>query len=71
MSIQSETHDSIEDAHTALKLYQKYEEMRRDGDDSVAENKIREMYDKGRALQWKVLEGDLDGGIPAEILQEM
>ncbi|XP_014664898.1 PREDICTED: PAB-dependent poly(A)-specific ribonuclease subunit PAN2-like [Priapulus caudatus] len=71
VSIQSDMHDSIEDARTALRLHQKYEEMRRDGDDVSTEVKIREMYEKGRALQWKALDGDLDGGIPADILQDM
>jgi PAB-dependent poly(A)-specific ribonuclease subunit 2 len=50
-------HDSIEDARTALKLYHKYQDMCKDGMDKVRES-LKEMYDTGRKLQWKVPEGD-------------
>lgn len=52
-SIQSETHDSIEDALTALKLWRKYEEFR---DAGVVEKMIDEIYTAGRKLNYKVPE---------------
>ena len=56
INIQSTSHDSIEDARTALKLYRKYKSMASEGVDPQAA--IKEMYDKGRALQWKIPEDD-------------
>ena len=53
MKIQSATHDSIEDARAALQLYNKYQDMSREGMD-VVRQKLREMYAKGREMQWKV-----------------
>ena len=47
------THDSIEDARTALKLHNKYKEMSENGPDYVRQL-IKEMYDRGRKLQWKI-----------------
>ena len=52
-TIQSEMHDSIEDARTALKLYHKYQEMCKNGMDKVREV-LKEMYETGRKLQWKI-----------------
>ena len=56
INIQSTSHDSIEDARTALKLYRKYKSMASEGIDPQAA--IKEMYDKGRALQWKIPEDE-------------
>ena len=53
MKIQSATHDSIEDARAALQLYKKYQDMCKEGMD-VVRTKLREMYAKGREMQWKV-----------------
>ena len=53
--IQGITHDSIEDAVTALRLYKKYLQLK-------AEDKLIEalngLYDKGKTFNWKVPEQD-------------
>ncbi|ELU03678.1 hypothetical protein CAPTEDRAFT_225482 [Capitella teleta] len=61
-TIQSDMHDSIEDARTALRLYHKYQEMCKEGMDMVRET-LKEMYETGRKLQWKVT----DAPSPVEI----
>ena len=58
MNIQNVTHDSTEDARTALKLYEKYLEMAKPGMDHVRQC-IKDMYDRGRKLQWKIEEPDI------------
>ena len=52
-NIQSQTHDSIEDAFTALRLWKKYEEFQ---DAGIVEKMIDEIYDSGRKLKYKVPE---------------
>ena len=52
-SIQGVTHDSIEDAVTALMLYKKYLELKKEG--SVMDA-LTQMYDLGKELSWKVPE---------------
>lgn len=49
--IQSGEHDSIEDAYTALLLYQKYLTFQSDG---TLEMRLAEVYEEGRALNFKV-----------------
>ncbi|XP_014488070.1 PREDICTED: PAB-dependent poly(A)-specific ribonuclease subunit PAN2 isoform X2 [Dinoponera quadriceps] len=49
--IQSETHDSAEDARAALELYRKYKELEDSG--QLAET-LKELYEVGTQLQWKV-----------------
>lgn len=49
--IQSETHDSAEDARAALELYQKYKELECSG--QLPET-LKELYEVGTQLQWKV-----------------
>ncbi|XP_071868052.1 PAN2-PAN3 deadenylation complex catalytic subunit PAN2 isoform X2 [Bombus fervidus] len=49
--IQSETHDSTEDARAALELYRKYKELENSG--KLAES-LKELYNVGNQLQWKV-----------------
>ena len=53
LNIQSATHDSVEDAITAVQLYHKYQEMSKEGMDNVRA-KIKEMYEEGRKIQWKI-----------------
>ncbi|RYP44071.1 hypothetical protein DL768_009430 [Monosporascus sp. mg162] len=48
--IQQETHDSIEDARTALRLYRKYQEFREAG---ILETMLQEIYSKGVASGFK------------------
>ena len=48
--IQSKTHDSIEDARTALKLYEKYEEMQMYGD---FDEQLLEIYRYGKLFGFK------------------
>ncbi|XP_034178278.2 PAN2-PAN3 deadenylation complex catalytic subunit PAN2 isoform X1 [Osmia lignaria lignaria] len=49
--IQSETHDSTEDARAALELYRKYKELENSG--KLAES-LKELYNIGSQMQWKV-----------------
>lgn len=50
-NIQSETHDSAEDARAALELYRKYKELEIFG--ALTET-LKELYEVGTQLQWKV-----------------
>ncbi|CAK9819946.1 PAN2-PAN3 deadenylation complex catalytic subunit PAN2 [Anthophora quadrimaculata] len=49
--IQSETHDSAEDARAALELYRKYKDL--ESSAKLAES-LKELYNVGNQLQWKV-----------------
>ncbi|PSN30631.1 hypothetical protein C0J52_22424 [Blattella germanica] len=51
IKIQSVTHDSIEDARTALHLYHRYQQMELEGNVHAA---LKELYEVGKSLQWKV-----------------
>jgi PAB-dependent poly(A)-specific ribonuclease subunit 2 len=49
--IQEDTHDSIEDARTALLLYKKYVKLREAG---KVEDALQDIYAAGRAKNWQV-----------------
>ena len=51
MNIQSEVHDSLEDARAALYLYRKYQELK---EQDILGKSLEELYDKGKKLNWKV-----------------
>ena len=48
-----DTHDSIEDARTALALYNKYLELEEQG---AVEETIQQLYDIGRETKWEIPE---------------
>lgn len=56
--IQLETHDSIEDARTALKLYRKYEEFQ---DAGILDTILQDIYAKGRDMNYKPPPKKMDG----------
>uniref|UniRef100_A0A3Q2ZWW0 PAN2-PAN3 deadenylation complex catalytic subunit PAN2 n=1 Tax=Kryptolebias marmoratus TaxID=37003 RepID=A0A3Q2ZWW0_KRYMA len=58
LNIQGETHDSIEDARTALQLYRKYLELSRGGVSDDVRKVLKGLYEKGRQLDWKVPDSD-------------
>lgn len=49
--IQSQTHDSVEDAQTALQLYQCYKKIEADG---TLQAKLEELYKCGKEKHWMV-----------------
>ncbi|XP_075757995.1 PAN2-PAN3 deadenylation complex catalytic subunit PAN2 isoform X2 [Pelodiscus sinensis] len=59
LKIQGETHDSIEDARTALQLYRKYLELSKNTTEPDDFRKVlKGLYEKGRKMDWKVPEPD-------------
>ncbi|KAF5379932.1 hypothetical protein D9757_007171 [Collybiopsis confluens] len=60
-NIQTETHDSIEDAHCALRLYKKYNEFEERG---IFDQKLEEIYKEGRNFNFKP--PPLPGALPTE-----
>jgi len=55
IKIQAGTHDSAEDAYTALKLYDKYRELLRAGE-WMLEEELEMLYKTGRQYNWQVPE---------------
>jgi PAB-dependent poly(A)-specific ribonuclease subunit 2 len=51
--VQKESHDSCEDARTALLLYRKYQELEAQG---KVEEVLHKVYDTGRSYNWKTPE---------------
>lgn len=73
-TIQSSSHDSVEDARTALQLYLRYRELSAEGPDK-AKAAIKELYETGRKLAWKIPDSDdgpgwkgpeMEGDYPSE-----
>uniref|UniRef100_A0A3P9AQ93 USP domain-containing protein n=1 Tax=Esox lucius TaxID=8010 RepID=A0A3P9AQ93_ESOLU len=62
LNIQGETHDSIEDARTALALYRKYLELCCGGGNDEVRKVLKGLYEKGRKLDWKVPDCDIGDG---------
>ncbi|GBG65163.1 hypothetical protein CBR_g49959 [Chara braunii] len=61
LDIQKETHDSIEDARTALKLYEKYKQLVATGE---FHNKLLEIYKYGRRHGWETVSDGSVSSIP-------
>lgn len=59
LTIQSETHDSTEDANTALQLYKKYEELTAIGE---FRNVLRQVYEDGRKSGWQIGDSTTEWG---------
>ncbi|KAK9467389.1 ubiquitin carboxyl-terminal hydrolase-domain-containing protein [Lipomyces arxii] len=68
-NIQTETHDSIEDAKTALFLYKKYEDINDQGGPSAFENVLNEIYNEGRAVNFRP--PAVSGAQPEVVTQSM
>jgi len=61
--IQGDTHDSIEDARTALLLYRKYTQLKEDGS---FEDVLQDVYFTGRTTQWKLDKSTTVEGVSEE-----
>ncbi|KAF9380588.1 poly(A)-specific ribonuclease [Podila verticillata] len=59
--IQSETHNSIEDARTALALYKKYLELTEQG---IFQEVLEDIYNEGRKNNWKPIPGQFPAPWP-------
>lgn len=54
IKIQSESHDSTEDAYTALKLFLKYQDIIDSSGEEYFDRELEILYDTGRQLNWQV-----------------
>ncbi|RHZ79406.1 hypothetical protein Glove_146g43 [Diversispora epigaea] len=61
--IQTDSHDSIEDARTALAIYKKYLELKSKG---IFEETLENIYRVGRKCNWK----PIPGVFPSEVFQK-
>ena len=52
-TIQASSHNSIEDARTALQLRDKYNSLQKEHGDAFT-TILKQLYEHGRALQWRV-----------------
>ncbi|XP_030589978.1 PAN2-PAN3 deadenylation complex catalytic subunit PAN2-like [Archocentrus centrarchus] len=59
LNIQRETHDSTEDACTALQLYEKYLDLFFGSGNNYVMKVLYELYDKGFQLKWKIPDLDM------------
>ena len=59
LKIQSETHDSVEDARTALALYRRYQQLQSQGGQAL-NDAMQQMYEAGRQAGWKVPGGEAE-----------
>ncbi|KAK9473883.1 ubiquitin carboxyl-terminal hydrolase-domain-containing protein [Dipodascopsis tothii] len=66
-NIQTETHDSIEDANTALLLFRKYEEINRLGGPSAFDNLLNEIYNEGRVVNFRPPQTPVDPASPTSL----
>ncbi|XP_019630569.1 PREDICTED: PAB-dependent poly(A)-specific ribonuclease subunit PAN2-like isoform X1 [Branchiostoma belcheri] len=53
LRIQSDTHDSIEDARTALQLHKKFKQLKDEQEPDEFHKTLRKMYEEGRKVGWK------------------
>lgn len=53
ITIQSNTHDSTEDASTALRLYRRHQELMQKGEQEF-HGTLNRLYETGRSLNWQV-----------------
>ena len=53
LDIQDDTHDSIEDARSALLVYNRYVELTQDPDPHALARAIDHVYETGHQLKWK------------------
>lgn len=56
IKIQSDSHDSTEDAYTALKLFLKYKEITECSGERQFEKELEVLYETGRQFNWQIPE---------------
>jgi PAB-dependent poly(A)-specific ribonuclease subunit 2 len=67
VKIQSVTHDSIEDARTALHLYHEYLKLK---DEGILRESLEKLYETGKSLSWVVPDEEEDNSISWELNNE-
>lgn len=71
MNIQGKTHDSTEDACTALELYNMYRDIVREGGFSYLTKVIEELYQTGFQLNWKIPDLDMTCSLTAWVNRDV